>query len=520
LSRAATGESAPDSALDSALGTLQRRWRTILASILLVAAVAYAYSSRQEKQYATTASILFQKDVEAVANSGNDFVDPEREAATNEALLELPVVANDAARILGRGITPGQVAGAITVESSRESDIVDIKATTADPDLSVRMVNAYGRAFIDFRRTGARNRIDEALEGARAALKALTATERDGPPGVEVRQRINQLETTRSLQTGGADLVQLGARPNEPSAPKPLRSGILGAILGAILGFALATLRERRDSTVKRVEDFEAAFGRPVIAEIPRSRSLARAGMEPLGPEESEAFRMLRSSLRYFSVDFGRRSLLIASASTGEGKSTVARRLAETMAAMGDSVVLVEADMHRPSGFSFGQGSERLGLSTVLIGHDLDDSLAEFPLEPGSDGERRALAVLPNGPAPPNPSELLDSDRMREVLRLLHEQFDMIILDSPPLPVLSDALPLISQVDGVLAISAVGQTKRDGIRDFLRLVGLHDGDLLGVVVNFAARSDRSAAAYYRQPPSGGRRSRSAANAPIEAKSRS
>jgi capsular exopolysaccharide synthesis family protein len=486
------------SALDSALGILRRRWKIILASTLIVAAVAYLYSSRQEKQYSTTASILFQEDVSAVDNGGSDFTDPQREAATNEALLSLPVVATNAARLLGGGTDPGEVASAVKVESSKESDIVDIKATTSDPQRSVRMVNAYGRAFIEFRRTGARQRIDQAINGARNALNALTDTQREGQAGTDLRDRINNLETTRALVTGGADLVQPAGVNTTPSSPKPMRSGILGGILGAIIGFSLAALRERRDNTVKDVEDLEDAFGRPVVAEIPRSRALARDGMEPLGVDEAEAFRMLRSSLRYFSVDVETRSLLIASSAPGEGKSTVARRLAETMAAMGDSVVLVEADMHRASGFTFGPGSEDRGLSTVLIGRDLNDSLAEFPLQSATAGEERALTVLPNGPMPPNPSELLDSDRMREVLLELHARFDMVIVDSPPLPVLSDALPLVNQVDGVIAVSAIGMTKQEGIRDFLRLVGLHGGNLLGVVVNFAGRSDRSAAAYYRQ----------------------
>jgi len=497
----AAEEHGRDSAFDSALQILRRRWRLILAATALVAAVAYAYSSRQENRYSTTASILFQKDVEAVANSGSDFIDPQREAATNEALLELPVVAEGAARALGGGVSPGQVASSIKVESSRESDIVDIKATTADPRLSVRMVNAYGKSFIDFRRTAARQRIDEAIAGARNALSELTTAQLESPAGLELRQRINQLETTRSLQTGGADLVQQGVLPTSPSAPKPMRSGILGGILGAILGFSLAVLRERRDNTIKDLDALQDAFGRPVIAEIPRSRALARSGMAPLGVEEAEAFRTLRSSLRYFSVDSATRSLLVASASTGEGKSTIARRLAETMAAMGDSVVLVEADMHRPSGFSLGTDPDTRGLSSVLSGQPLNDSLAELPLATASGGEHRVLAVLRNGPLPPNPSELIDSARMREVLLELRAQFDTVIVDSPPLPIVSDALPLINQVDGVLAISAIGITTREGVRDFLRLVGLHDGDLLGVVVNFAERADRSAAAYYRPQPS-------------------
>ena len=176
---------------------------------------------------------------------------------------------------------------------------------------------------------------------------------------------------------------------------------------------------------------------------------------------------------------------------------------------MGDSVVLVEADMHRAVGLHV---RPRLrascGLSTVLIGRDLNESLAEFPRAARrAAASTRALAVLRNGPLPPNPSELLDSDRMRDVLLELHERFDMVIVDSPPLPVLSDALPLINQVDGVLAVS--GDRRDDaatGSATSCGSIGLHDGDLLGVVVNFADAQrplrGRVLPQAARQPPVG------------------
>ncbi len=480
--------------LDTALRILRRQWWIILAAALIVGTVAYLYSNAQEKQYTATASVLFQPDVEASADQGRDFVDPEREAATNEALLSLPGVARGAAERLN--IAPGTVASSVEVVSTRESDIVDIEATTTSPQLSMRMVNAYGQAFIALRRASARERLDNAIRGARNALNNLTDLQRQGQPGADIRQRLNQFETSRALLSGGADLVQPADTPTEPSAPKPGRSGLLGGIVGALLGLAIAGLRERRDRSVKDVEEIEVLYGRPVIAEIPRARALARSGLDPIGPEELEAFRTLRSSLRYFSVDVATRSLLIASAAPGEGKSTIARRLAETMASMGDSVVLVEADMHRTSIFEVPDAAGDFGLSTVLIGRDLDESFVEVAVASGG-ATGRTLTVLPNGPLPPNPSVLLESERMREVLLELRSRFDTVIIDSPPLPIVSDALPLIDQVDGVLAVSGLGIASRDGIRELLRLVSLHGDNLLGVVVNFTARSDRSAAAYYR-----------------------
>jgi polysaccharide biosynthesis transport protein len=487
-----------ETALDAAWRILRRHLLVVVAAIVLTAAAAYLYSASKDKQYTATASILFRSDTEDLlgTSSSSPLLDPQREAATNEELLSLGVVASSAAQRLGDGVTPDQVASAVKVVSSKESNIVDVEATTTSARLSARMVNAYGAAFIAFRRNSARSQVQEALNLARAAQARLTPTQRAGDRGTQLQDRINQLETTQSLQTGGAELVQPAGVPTTPSAPKPARNGILGGIVGAIVGFMIAALRERRDRTIKSVEDLEAAFGRPVITRIPRSRALARPGWGNLTGEDAEAFRMLRASLRYYVMNGDTPSLLVASAMPGEGKSTVARHLAEMMAIMGDSVVLVEADMHRPAAGRPSRFSEQ-GLSTVLAGDDLDDSLLEIALE-SSIHDGRSLTVLPSGPVPLNPSELLEGERMRDVLLELQGRFEVVIVDSPPLPLLSDAMTLVAQASGVIAVSAIGRTTEDGVREFLRVMALHRGDLLGVVANFAPRAMGGAAAHYYQ----------------------
>ena len=142
---------------------------------------------------------------------------------------------------------------------------------------------------------------------------------------------------------------------------------------------------------------------------------------------------MLRANLRYFSVNYEIRSLLITSARSGEGKSVTAHRLAEVMASMGDHVVLVEADMHRGSDAGLEAELAGGGLSGFLIGQRLDEVLVELPI--GDPDSGRTLSILPSGPLPPNPSELLESERMHELIVQLEERFHLVILDSPPLPV-------------------------------------------------------------------------------------
>jgi capsular exopolysaccharide synthesis family protein len=482
-----------DTAFDAFWRILRRHWMIVVAAIVLTAAVAALYSSTREKQYTATASVLFQTDNDdPLSTGGNSVIDPQRVAATNEQLLALGVVAANTAKRLGN-VAASTVAHAVTISSDKESNIVDVKATTSDPALSARIATAYGTAFIALRRQSAQNRIQQALARARTAQAQLTETDRRGETGAALQDRISQLETSQSLQTGGAELVQPAGIPGSPSSPKPLRNGILGAILGAIVGFMIAALLERRDRTVKTVEDLESAFGLPVLARIPRSRALSRGAYGSLGGEDAEAFRLLRASLRFLANEGEPRSLLIASASPGEGKSTIARSLAETMAAMGDAVVLVEADMHRPVTRP-GQSAD-IGLSTVLRrGDDLDDVLIEVPLDPGRSGT--ALTILPTGPVPSDPSRLLESDRMRHLVRELESRYDVIIIDSPPLPMLSDAIVLANQASGVVAVSAVGRTTQDGVREFLRVIERQRGNLVGVVANFAPRAQRAGGAHY------------------------
>jgi capsular exopolysaccharide synthesis family protein len=497
----ATGPAADSGSVETLVEAVWRIIRRhvvlILASTFITAAVAYLYSSSKPKQYTATAAVLFRSASDGLLSSGQGYVDPNRQAATNEGLLVLPVVAQRAARLMGGDRDPAAISAAVSVASSRDSDIVDINATTTDPAEAARIANAYGRAFRLFRQESARAEIDSAIALARSAEASLPVAERQGQRGQELRERITQLETAKDLQTGGAEVVQQAAAPSWPSAPTPRRDGILGAILGGLLGFTLAALRERWDRTVKSIEELEQIYNRPILARVPRSRALTGRREVSSRGEEAEVFRGLRSSLRYFNSDGSLRSLMVTSPLPGEGKSTVARQLAITMAAMGDQVVLVEADLHGRGAAQRPPGQpEPRGLSEVLIGESLAEALTAVAV-PGDDGEApRRLAVLTAGPVPPNPSELLEGERMREVLRDLEMDYDIVILDTPPLGVLSDALPLAALVSGIVVVGGISTTTRDAARDLTRQLALVDGPFLGVVANFMPVSNRAAGAYF------------------------
>ena len=199
-------------------------------------------------------------------------------------------------------------------------------------------------------------------------LRGLTPSQRKATQGSALRAQLDQLRVLAALQTGNAELVQRAAAPTEPSTPKPLRNAILALFLAIALGVGLALLRDRLDHRLRDRDDAEALLGRPVLGVIPESSSLRtdRGDALHLVGQEAEAFRTLRANLRYYDIDRDVRSLLVTSSAPGDGKSTVARCLAATAAAAGVRVILVEADLRRPTLNGLYSGLRTIGLSDVL----------------------------------------------------------------------------------------------------------------------------------------------------------
>ena len=474
------GEPSPG-LLESFLRILRvRRW-WVLQGLVIVPLVVTVLSLRQEERYTATANLLFRDAPSAgLEETDTGLSDPAREAATNDGILALPVIAERAARDVGRGITGADVAASVTVSPSAESDLVQIDAEWTDPLIAARMANAYGDAYIEFRRSSDRRQLQQAIDLARQRLDALPPDQRDDATAASLRERLNRLLLAQSLLTGNAELVQRAGVPAEPSSPNLKRNLLLALVLGGALGLGLAAVRERLDQSIKTDAELEEIYRAPVLVRLPRNRKLAETGpSDMLASAEAESLRILRSNLRYFDVDGRLRSILVSSPMSGDGKSTVARQLAMVMAGMGDHVVLVEADLHKATSSVVRRAPA--GLSTVLAGGSLDEALV--PVEIGDSGRR--LAVLPSGPVPPNPVELLESNRMAELLTVLERRYELVIVDSPALAHVSDARPLVAEVSGILIVSALGHTTRSAAMDFRKQLELLEGHPLGVVANFA-----------------------------------
>ncbi len=277
--------------------------------------------------------------------------------------------------------------------------------------------------------------------------------------------------------------------PSAPSSPNYLMNLLIGAVAGLAVGYAVAFTRRSIDRKVRSVKDAEAAGISAVVGIIPVADPLSRHSRgidEDLGVV-SEAFRQLRTNLRFVDVDHPPRSIVMTSANPHEGKSTVSANLARMMAAAGQPTVLIDADLRRPSLASTFDLDPTVGLTQVLVG---DLSVSDVLQETKTPN----LQLISAGRIPPNPSELLGSQRMHAVVQELTQEF-VVILDAPPLLPVTDAGLLTATCDGALLVIAVGKTAVEQVELCGKVLTQVGGRLLGGVLNMAPSRGLGAVVY-------------------------
>jgi capsular exopolysaccharide synthesis family protein len=470
------------------LTVIRRRIAVIVLCTAVVAGAALALSLLQEKEYTATATLLFRDPQLDQKLFGSSFVeatsDAQREAATNLKLVSLDVVAARTARVIGRGFTDDDVGDRIETSSESDADVVSIEASDRDPRFAATLANTFAQEYIDFRRRADRAKISAAERLVQRQIDRLSPEEQASPSGRSLRERLQELQIVTALQTGNAEQVEVAQPPTSPSSPRPRRNTAIGVVLGLLLGLAAAFLLERLDRRIRDPEELSEIFERPTLASIPVTDDIAKR-RGALSARVAESFRMLRANLRYFNVDQQIRSVLITSPQPGDGKSTVAWNLAVASAAAGTSTLLIEADLRRPNFAEWTRTAPRLGLSGLLSHQgEMDDVIQSIALDEVGDGERsHGLDVILSGPLPPNPDELIDSHRMREIMDDAHLRYELVVVDTPPMSAVSDAIPLMRMVSGVIVVGRLGRTTRDAATHMAHQLQNLEARTLGVVVN-------------------------------------
>ena len=470
---------------------LRRRVGLVVLCIVLVPLAALGLSLAQQKQYTATIAILFRNpglDQEILGHGNILFppIDADQEAATNLRLVDLDTVD----RLVGGqlGLSQSDVRGKIDVQAQGNSNIVTVSATDPSPQRAANIANVFGQQFIAFRRDADRAKINQATILLQNRINEL-------PPGGggDIRRsllenRLTALQTLADLQTGNAEVVQPADVPTSPSSPKIVRNTVIGGLIGVLLALALALILDRVDRRVREPDELEDIFDLPIVGYVPESGSLRKedAGPQLRGPI-AEAFRMLRTTLLYFNVDKNLRSLLVTSAAPKEGKTTVSLNLACTAAAGGAKVLLLEADLRHPAlRKHISDVPDRIPGLGEIIARDLDvhSGVTRVPLESTKEGRPLAsLDVILAGPVPPNPGDLLESQRMRMLIQEAERDYDLVVIDTPPTFVVPDAVPLVNQVSGVIVVARLGVTMRDTARKLREQLDNLNAPTLGLVVN-------------------------------------
>jgi polysaccharide biosynthesis transport protein len=481
--------------LEQILGVLRRRSPWILLCFVLVAAAAYGFSKHQTKKYTATASLVFSNNQLGQQVAGLPVASSNNQLAlqnTNLKLVELGDMAARTAALLGQGLNREAVSADLSISAQTESNIVNVAATATSPVLAAGIANIYTRQFVKEQQNANHAYYASALALVNRQLAAMSSRERAGTAGLALQDRAQSLGVLAELRNGNVQVAQAATVPKSPSSPKTSRNTALGAVLGLLLGLAVAFLLERFDRRIREPKDLEAVYGLPLLGVVPESSALSRSaqggrkarGVLPAG--EAESFQLIRAHLRYFNVDRELRTLLVASAAPGDGKTTVARHLASAAARVGSRVLLVEADLRRPTLVRQLDIESGHGLADVLIGAvPLSEAIQTVELDsPPGAGQERALDVLVAGPElPPNPGELIESHAMETVLQQVKSRYDLVVIDTPPLTVVSDAFPLLRKVDGVVIVGRVGRNRRDIAERLHETLTGAGAPLLGVIAN-------------------------------------
>lgn len=296
----------------------------------------------------------------------------------------------------------------------------------------------------------------------------------------QAQQQIKQLEGENSpVEIVLMSSSTLSSTVKNPSVTKYMGAGVVG---GLVIGYVLALLRALLDKRIRTSEDVSSVMDEPVIGLVPTSDVFAQGPEEPEHDYRvEESLRKLRTNLRYARVDQGLHKLVVTSSVQGEGKSTVSINLARVMALAGEEVVLIEGDMRRPIFKErFNLPGHQPGLSQLLVGATtLEQAMVQTKV-PG-------LYVIPAGDTPPNPSELLGSERLNQFVDYLAADH-LVIIDAPPVLPVTDAVALSERMDGVVLVARAKKTTTDQLKLTKETIERGGGTVLGVVLNQVAVS--------------------------------
>lgn len=493
-------------------------WWLILLTTFLAATVSYLISRQMTPIYRASTMILINEATSGQAADYSSLLTSERLASTYARIITTRPVLEMVIYRLGLTLTPNQLASMVTVTPVRDTQLVVITVESTNPGLSGAVANALYLVFSEQIQETQSSRYSASKESLRvqmteteneiAELRQAIATANDPSEIDRLETRFNQyrqiyanlLVSYEQIRTAEAqtlsNVVQLekAIAPTSPIKPRTMQNTFIGAIIGLAISIGGIFLADALDDTVKSPDEITRRLRLPIMGAITRYEEPEDGQLitcaQPRSPI-AETFRALRTNVQYASIDHPIRTLIVTSPAPSDGKTTIAANLANVIAQSGARVTVVDADLHRPRAHHVFKVDPRPGLSNLFIKNNLHLNGSRQPTVTDS------LHVIAAGELPPNPSELLGSKKMREIIDAILAESDMVFIDTPPILSVTDAVVLAPMVDGVLIVVRPGVTKMAALKTSVEQLRYVGANLVGIVLNGIDERSVRYGYYYR-----------------------
>ena len=478
--------------LTQALQILRRRGLWVPLCMALAGVVAFGISKHQPVRYTATASLLFKSTELSQQVTGlTSDIGVQAEQSNDLKLVQFSDVASATASKLAGGLSARAVEESVSVaqqgESSLagESSVVTVSALASSPNLAAAIANAYASEVIAQQHAASARYYATALTLVGKQLAAIPRDQRLGAAAVALQTRAQSLRLLSALQPSAVQLGRQALAPKSPSAPRTSRNVLIALALGLLASAGLIYLLELLDTRVRDAAELPTLYDAPLLGVLHEDRSLKLAGPGTLcSGAQDRSLGLVLARLRSFNAQRAPRTILLTSARSGDGTSTVALHLARAAAQRSLGVLLVEVNLRRPALASLLGLPPSPGLIDLLHG---TASLAEATrsVTVGSVEQPRRFDLLIAGSGDPRggPDGLLDSEAMSNLLRSASARYELVLIDAPPLSLVPDAFSLLAHTDGVLVVSALGHDRREQGEELRDVLARSGTPLLGVVAN-------------------------------------
>lgn len=491
-------------------------WLILLAA-LVAGTAAFFFSKRLPPYFQSSTTVLVNAAPGTVATDYSSVMMSEQLTSTYSEMMAKDPVLSEVISQLGIGLSTQDLKEMVTVAAVRDTQLIQVTVETTDPQLSANVANAVAmissaqieeiqsQRFIQSKTTLETQLADLEKQIASYETQANRATTEDEKSRLDTKVTqyreiySNLLQSYESVRLSEAQavssIVQIepAAPNNTPVRPKVMQNTLLAAVVGFLLAAGAIIAREALDDTIKTPDDITHKFKLPVLGVI-NHHAMGEEIPITLGDPRSptaEAYRTLRTNVNYASVDKPLHTLMITSSEPGEGKSTTISNLGVVLAQNGKRVIVADCDLRHPRVHTYLGLVNRQGLSNLFAQpHDvLNSSRQRTKVE--------NLSVVTTGSLPPNPAELLGSQKMQSILNSMRQSADIILIDTPPTLAVTDAAVLAPTVDGVLLVVCPGKTRASALRQTLEQMRQVNANVLGVVLNDVVVKGTSYGYHYK-----------------------